>query len=151
MLACKRKSDSFNVCSLAGKTYYLLNKLFNLNGYFDTFEEAEEDNIKKDVQVTEMAKQLKLMKKELEARNDEIVNNQSSSLNKLRSEHNREREEFEKREQNYVERLESVSNANLENEKELQELRTKMLKMEMNERDLLEEVCSFWFFFCNYD
>ncbi|KAL3998328.1 Golgin subfamily A member 5 protein [Acanthocheilonema viteae] len=103
-------------------------------------QEAEEANIKKDAQIVELSKELKLMKKELEAENSASVNDQSSSLKKLQREHDKEKEEFEKREQNYVKRLESANNESSETEKELQELRAKILKMEMSEQNLIEEI-----------
>ncbi|EJW88490.1 hypothetical protein WUBG_00605 [Wuchereria bancrofti] len=103
-------------------------------------QEAEDANIKKDAQIAELGRELKLMKKELEAGNGYMANNQSSSLKKLQREHDRKKEEFEKREQGYVKRLESANNENSENEKELQELRAKILKMEVNEQNLTEEI-----------
>ncbi|KAK6106847.1 Golgin subfamily A member 5 protein [Brugia pahangi] len=103
-------------------------------------QEAEEANIKKDAQIAELGRELKLMKEELEAGNGDMVNDHSSSLKKLQREHNRKKEEFEKREQGYVKRLESANNENSENEKELQELRAKILKMEVNEQNLTEEI-----------
>ncbi|VDK83645.1 unnamed protein product, partial [Litomosoides sigmodontis] len=103
-------------------------------------QEAEEANIKKDVQITELSKELKLMKSELEARDRGIRDDQSYSLKKLQTEHDKEKEEFEKREQDYVKRLESANNKYSKTEKELQELRTEILKMEMNEQKLMEEI-----------
>ncbi|EJD74716.1 hypothetical protein LOAG_18006 [Loa loa] len=103
-------------------------------------QEAEEVKIKKNAQIAELTKELKLIKKELEAKNGNIVNDQSFSLKKLQREHDREKEEFKKREESYVKRLKSANNENSENEKELQKLRTKILKMEVNEQNLMEEM-----------
>uniref|UniRef100_A0A8R1TXG2 Golgin-84 n=1 Tax=Onchocerca volvulus TaxID=6282 RepID=A0A8R1TXG2_ONCVO len=102
-------------------------------------QEAEEAIMKKDIQIAELDKELKLMKRKLEAEDDGIANDRSS-LKKLQREHNREKEEFEKREQDYVKRLESANNENSETEKELQRLRAKILEMEMNEQNLVEEI-----------
>ncbi|KAM3721430.1 Golgin subfamily A member [Dirofilaria immitis] len=99
-------------------------------------QEVEEANTKKDVQIAELDKELKLMKEELEAEYNGITND----LKKLQREHNKEKEEFEKREQDYVKRLKSANNENSETEQELQKLRTKILKMEMNEQNLVEEI-----------
>ncbi|CAG9537764.1 unnamed protein product [Cercopithifilaria johnstoni] len=103
-------------------------------------QEAEEANVKKDTQIAELSKELKLIKKEIEAGNGGISNGQPSSLKKLQHEHDKEKEEFEKREQDYVKRLESANNENSETEKELQKLKAKILKMEMNEQNLMEEI-----------
>lgn len=86
-----------------------------------------------------------MIKSELEAGSGGIGNDQSSSLKKLQLEHDKEKEEFEKREQDYVRRLESANNKHSKTEKELQELGTKILQMEMNEQNLMEEVCKFLF------
>lgn len=117
----------------------------NPNGHLNIFQEVEEANIKKDAQIAELSKELKLIKKELEIGNGGIANDHSFSLEKLQREHDKEKEEFEKREQDYVKRLESANNENSETEKELQDLRTKILKMEMNEKNMMEEVCKFFF------
>lgn len=109
------------------------------------FQEAEEAIMKKDIQIAELDKELKLMKRKLEAEDDGIANDRSS-LKKLQRERNREKEEFEKREQDYVKRLESANNENSETEKELQRLRAKILEMEMNEQNLVEEVHKFHYF-----
>lgn len=86
------------------------------------------------------------MKEEIEAGSGGIANDQSFSLKKLQREHDREKEEFEKREQDYVKRLESANSENSQTEKELQELKTKILKLEVNEQNLMEEVCTLYFF-----
>ncbi|VDO46923.1 unnamed protein product, partial [Onchocerca flexuosa] len=102
-------------------------------------QETEEAIMKKDIQIAELEKELKLMKKKLEAKDDGTANDHTS-LKKLQREHNKEKEEFEKREQDYVKRLESANNENSETEKELQKLRAKILEMEMNEQNLVEEI-----------
>ncbi|MCP9260949.1 hypothetical protein DINM_004349 [Dirofilaria immitis] len=99
-------------------------------------ERSRGSQYQKDVQIAELDKELKLMKEELEAEYNGITND----LKKLQREHNKEKEEFEKREQDYVKRLKSANNENSETEQELQKLRTKILKMEMNEQNLVEEV-----------
>ncbi|VDM95435.1 unnamed protein product [Thelazia callipaeda] len=102
-------------------------------------QEAEEANIKKDAQIAELDREIKMSKK-LDAGNGNIGDEQFSKLKKLQRERDREKEEFEKREQEYVRRLESANNENSTIKKELQELRTKILQMEMNERSLTEEI-----------
>uniref|UniRef100_A0A915PZN8 Rho-GAP domain-containing protein n=1 Tax=Setaria digitata TaxID=48799 RepID=A0A915PZN8_9BILA len=94
-------------------------------------QEAEEANIKKDAQIAELSNELKLIKKELEARCESILENDQPSLKKLQGDYVREKAEFEKREHDYVKRLESANNENSTSKRELQELKTKILKMEI--------------------
>lgn len=69
----------------------------------------------------------------------------SSNLKKLQRERDNVREDFENREREYVKRLETAGTEISEIKKELHELRTKVLKMEMNEQSLTEEVRNFPF------
>ncbi|VDK43764.1 unnamed protein product [Gongylonema pulchrum] len=104
-------------------------------------QEAEEANIKKEARISELRKELEVMRNELNTRGAAGTPSElSSSLKKLQREREKMKEEFEKRECEYVKRLETANAENSASKKELNELKTKVMKMEMNEQSLSEEI-----------